>query len=125
MKVIKRLLSGALLSVMMGLSSASALTVYSAGPGSLIKKLADGYTKATGEPVEVYQATTGKVLARLEAEAANPQADVVISASWDSALDLEQRGWLLPFTSQNAAAVPVAYKGPSYVAQGLSALALV
>jgi ABC-type Fe3+ transport system substrate-binding protein len=32
--------------------------------------------------VTVFQATTGKVMARLEAEQANPQADVLISASW-------------------------------------------
>src|SRR5690606_7500297 len=61
----------------------------------------------------------------LEAEAANPRADVVISASWDSALDLDDRGWLLPYQSPNAEQVPAAYKGPSYVAQGLSALGLV
>ncbi len=35
-------------------------------------------------------------MARLEAEQANPQADVLISASWDTAEDLHQRGWLLP-----------------------------
>ena len=46
--------------------------------------------------VTVFQATTGKVMARLEAEQANPQADVLISASWDTAEDLHQRGWLLP-----------------------------
>ncbi len=105
-------------------TGAQALTVYTAGPDNLIRELASGYEKATGVKVEVYQADTGKVMARLEAEAANPRADVVISASWDSALDLHQRGWLLTYQSPNAARVPVIYKGPSYVAQGLSALAI-
>lgn len=104
---------------------AQALTVYTAGPGGLIKALADGFQKETGVAVDVFQADTGKVLARLEAEAANPQADVVISASWDSALDLAQRGWLLDYESPNAAQVPAEYKGPGYVAQGMSALAIV
>lgn len=101
-----------------------ALTVYTAGPDGLIKQLASGFEAETGVKVEVFQANTGKVMARLEAEAANPQADVVISASWDSALDLQQRGWLLDYQSPNAAQVPAIYKGPGYVAQGLSALAI-
>ncbi|MGE4339502.1 MAG: extracellular solute-binding protein [Pigmentiphaga sp.] len=122
-----RSLAGAGL-VVVGLAAAApatALTVYSAGPAPLIDALAAGFTKLSGEPVSVFQSTTGKVFARLEAEAANPQADIVISASWDSAVDLDQRGWLLPYTSPNAASVPQAYKAPTYVAQGLSALALV
>ncbi|HHQ5696873.1 extracellular solute-binding protein [Klebsiella pneumoniae] len=67
------------LSAMM-LSSAHALTVYTAGPGSLAKSLASGFEQQTGVKVTVFQATTGKVMARLEAEQANPQADVLISA---------------------------------------------
>lgn len=106
-------------------SAAHALTIYTAGPANLINALGDGFKKETGIPVEVFQADTGKVMARLEAEAANPRADVVISASWESALDLDKRGWLLHWQSTNAANVPAAYKGPGYVAQGLSALAIV
>src|SRR5690606_18667288 len=51
-------------------------------------------------------------------------ADVVISASWDSALDLAARDLLLPYESPSAAKVPAQYRGPGYVAQGLSALAI-
>jgi iron(III) transport system substrate-binding protein len=104
---------------------ASALTVYSAGPGKLIDTLAADFKKATGIQVDVFQADTGKVMARLQAEASNPRADVVISASWDSAQDLDRRGWLLPFQSANAATVPAQYKQPAYVAQALSALSIV
>lgn len=105
--------------------SDQSLTVYTAGPGSLIKKIAAGFEQQTGIKVDVFQATTGKVLARLEAEAANPRADVLISASWDTAQDLDQRGWLLPYESPNAAQVPTQFKTPSYVAQGISALGIV
>ncbi|CAM4333905.1 ABC transporter substrate-binding protein [Kerstersia similis] len=101
------------------------LTVYTAGPGSLIKKLATGFEQQSGIKVDVFQATTGKVMARLEAEAANPRADVLISASWDTAQDLEQRGWLQAYESPNAADVPAAFKTPYYVAQGISALGIV
>ncbi|HCI6197275.1 TPA: ABC transporter substrate-binding protein [Klebsiella variicola subsp. variicola] len=112
------------LSAMM-LSSAHALTVYTAGPGSLAKSLASGFEQHTGVKVTVFQATTGKVMARLEAEQANPQADVLISASWDTAEDLHQRGWLLPFASANADQVPANLKSADYIAQGVSALGIV
>ncbi|PXK69606.1 ABC transporter substrate-binding protein [Klebsiella variicola] len=112
------------LSAMM-LSSAHALTVYTAGPGSLAKSLASGFEQQTGVKVTVFQATTGKVMARLEAEQANPQADVLISASWDTAEDLHQRGWLLPFASANADQVPTNLKSADYIAQGVSALGIV
>lgn len=109
----------------MMINDASALTVYTAGPGSLAKKLAAGYEKETGVKVNIFQATTGKVMARLEAEQANPLADVLISASWDTAEELAQRGWLLPYQSANAANVPDALKAEAYVAQGISALGIV
>ena len=112
------------LSAMM-LSSAHALTVYTAGPGSLAKSLASGFEQQTGVKVTVFQATTGKVMARLEAEQANPQADVLISASWDTAEDLHQRGWLLSFASANADQVPANLKSADYIAQGVSALGIV
>lgn len=112
------------LSAMM-LSSAHALTVYTSGPGSLAKSLASGFEQQTGVKVTVFQATTGKVMARLEAEQANPQADVLISASWDTAEDLHQRGWLLPFASANADQVPANLKSADYIAQGVSALGIV
>ncbi len=64
-------------------------------------------------------------MARLEAEQANPQADVLISASWDTAEDLHQRGWLLPFASVNADQVPANLKSADYIAQGVSALGIV
>lgn len=109
----------------MAAGQARALTVYTAGPGTLIKQLASGFQEKTGIKVEVFQATTGKVMARLEAEAANPRADVLISASWDTATDLDQRGWLLPHQSANAAQVPGRFKSDNYVAQGISALGIV
>ncbi|WP_442793681.1 ABC transporter substrate-binding protein [Paraburkholderia sp. ZP32-5] len=109
----------------LGTSHAQSLTVYTAGPGNLGKKLALGFEHKTGIKVDLFQATTGKVMARIEAESGNPRADVLISASWDTAQDLEKRGWLLDYQSPNAAHVPPMFKGPSYVAQGVSALGIV
>lgn len=113
------------LATVSAIPAAHALTVYSAGPGKLIETLAADFKAASGVSVDVFQADTGKVMARLQAESTNPRADVVISASWDSAQDLDKRGWLLPYQSPNAAQVPARYKQPAYVAQGLSALSIV
>lgn len=100
------------------------VTVYTAGPAALIEKLAAGFTAETGIAVNPFQATTGKVMARIESEAANPVVDVLISASWDTATDFAERGWLLPYASPNAVNVPDFLKTDSAVAQGVSALAI-
>lgn len=107
------------------LPAAHALTVYSAGPGKLIDTLAADFKARTGIQVDVFQADTGKVMARLQAEATNPRADIVISASWDSAQDLDRRGMLVAHESANAQKVAPAYRQPNYVAQGLSVLSIV
>ncbi len=101
------------------------VTIYTAGPAGLIRQLTTGFTRATGIKANVFQGTTGQVMARIEAEAANPVVDVLISASWDTATDFTRRGWLLPYTSPNAATVPAALKMETAVAQGVSALGIV
>ena len=105
-------------------SAMADITVYSAGPGGLIDKLAKGYADKTGVKVNVFQATTGKIMARIESEAANPVVDVLISASWDTATDFAKRGWLVTYTSPNAAKVPDFLKNDTAVAQGISALGI-
>ncbi|MDP2699530.1 ABC transporter substrate-binding protein [Thalassospira sp.] len=107
-----------------GAAQAQNVTVYTAGPANLIDSLASGFKDETGITVDVFQATTGKVMARLEAEAGNPVADILISASWDTATDFAAQGKLLDYNSANAANVPDFLKGPGYVAQGISALAI-
>jgi len=117
--------AGVATAVLFGAGTAFAdVTVYTAGPAKLIENLAAGFTAETGVKVEVFQATTGKVMARIEAEAANPVVDVLISASWDTANDFAERGWLVPYTSPNAATVPDFLKTDTAVAQGVSALAI-
>lgn len=101
------------------------ITVYTAGPANLIERLAAGFKKETGIEVGIFQGTTGQVMARIEAESTNPVADVLISASWDTAEDFTKRGLLLPYTSPNAAKVPADLKSETAVAQGVSALGIV
>lgn len=57
----------------MMITEANALTVYTAGPGPLAKSLAAGYEKQTGVKVNIFQATTGKVMARLAAAVSERQ----------------------------------------------------
>lgn len=116
--------SAALGAMLMAVPALADITVYTAGPASLIDKLAAGFTAQTGVKVEVFQATTGQVMARIEAEAANPVVDVLISASWDTATDFAARGWLVPYASPNAVSVPDFLKTDTAVAQGISALAI-
>ncbi|OSQ45041.1 ABC transporter substrate-binding protein [Thalassospira sp. MCCC 1A01428] len=118
------LLAGFACLALSGTAMAQSVTVYTAGPGSLIEKLAAGFKDESGIDVNVFQATTGKVMARLEAESSNPVADIVISASWKTATSFAKKDMLLDYTSANAKNVPDFLKGPGYVAQGISALAI-
>ncbi|SIS74189.1 extracellular solute-binding protein [Phaeovulum vinaykumarii] len=113
----------ALLALAAGAAQAD-VTIYSAGPGGLIKDLSAGFTAKTGIQTNVFQATTGKVMARLEAEAANPVADVVISAAWGTATQFAEEGLLLDYDSPNAATVPDYLKMPGAVAQGVAGLVI-
>ena len=72
----------------------SKITVYMPSPAGLADNIAKGFKAATGVDVEVFQGTTGEILARLEAEEANPIADVVILASWSDGLSLKNEGKL-------------------------------
>ena len=78
------------------------VTVYMPSPSGLADKLAVGFTAATGVEVEQFQGTTGEILARLEAEEANPVADVVILASWSDGLSMKQSGKLVSYIPANA-----------------------
>lgn len=78
------------------------VVVYMPSPAGLADKLAAGFEAKTGVKVEQFQGTTGEILARLEAEQANPVADVVILASWADGLSMKAKGNLLSYVPQNA-----------------------
>ena len=78
------------------------VTVYMPSPAGLADKLADAFTKKTGVKVEQFQGTTGEILARLEAEKANPIADVVILASWSDGLSMKADDQLISYEPANA-----------------------
>ncbi len=78
------------------------VTVYMPSPAGLADKLAADFTDKTGVQVDVFQGTTGEILARLEAEQANPVADVVILASWSDGLSMKADGQIMSYTPANA-----------------------
>jgi len=103
---------------------AESLVVYSAGPKPLSAGLVKGFTQKTGIKVDLFQSSSGKVMARYQSEKANPHVDVIISAAWGHAITLDQDGELLDYQSPNAANVPAALKTTAYTAQGAAALAI-
>ena len=78
------------------------VTVYMPSPAGLADKLAAAFTEKTGVKVEQFQGTTGEILARLEAEQANPMADVVILASWSDGLSMKADGQLVSYVPAHA-----------------------
>lgn len=78
------------------------LVLYTAGPGGMAEKLVEAFTEETGIKVEMYQATTGQVLGRLESEKNNPIADVVALASLPAAMDYAEQGLTQAYQSEYA-----------------------
>lgn len=108
-----------------GVAAAQTITVYTAAPESLAQDLSKGFTAKTGIKVNLFQGTTGQIMAKLEAEKANPQVDVLISAAWDTGADFKAKGDIVAFEAPNAKSVPAALKDAQYVAQGAAALSIV
>lgn len=88
------LAGGALFAAGCGRRDAGRLVVYSAGPRPLAERLRADHAAETGRDVELFVATTGQIMAKLEAERFNPRADVVILASRVAAEALKARGLL-------------------------------
>ena len=93
-------------------------------PAGLADKLAAAFTEKTGVEVEQFQGTTGEILARLEAEQANPVADVVILASWSDGLSMKADGRLVSYTPANADKVNTGWIDSDSMLFGYSASAV-
>ena len=103
------------------------ITLYTAAPANLAPELAKQFTAKTGVKVNLFQGDTGAILAKLEAEKARPQADVLVLADWAAGLQMSKDGALLPYLSPEAATVPAQFQDPgkAFVAQGMSAVSIV
>ena len=125
MKAVRFILG--LLSIIAGVCPAGAqsVTLYTAGPAGLAKGMAKSFTEKSGIKVEVYQATSGDVLARLEAEKGNPRGDVVVLASWGEGLAVRDRGLVESYHSPEAKKLRPEWVDGGLAAQGGAALAFV
>jgi iron(III) transport system substrate-binding protein len=100
------------------------VVVYMPSPTGLADQLAAGFEAMTGVKVEQFQGTTGEILARLETEAANPVADVVILASWADGLSMKRDGKLASYAPVNADKMYAAWKDSGDTIFGTSASAV-
>ena len=66
--------------------------------------------------------STGPTIARLEAEKANPQADVVWGVFNDYMTGAASKGLLEPYAAREASAIPVRFKHPDNMWQGVTLL---
>ncbi|MBV8085414.1 MAG: ABC transporter substrate-binding protein [Chloroflexi bacterium] len=100
--------------------------MYTASPPELATALGDQFTKNTGVKVNLFQGDTGTILAKLDAEKARPQADIVVLADWSAGQQMAQEGQLLPYIPPTAKTVPAQFKDPggAFVAQGETVVAI-
>jgi iron(III) transport system substrate-binding protein len=100
------------------------VVVYMPSPAGLADKLAAGFEAGTGVKVEQFQGTTGEILARLEAENANPMADVVILASWADGLSMKKQNKLLAYAPAGSNLMHRTWKDADNTVFGTSASAV-
>jgi len=100
------------------------VVVYQPSPAGLADKFAAGFEAKTGVKVEQFQGTTGEILARLETETANPQADVVILASWADGLAMKSQGKLVSYVPKESNRMHSTWKDADNTIFGTSASAV-
>lgn len=100
------------------------VVVYCPSPAGLADNIAAAFTEKTGVQVEMFQGTTGEILARLEAEKDNPVADVVIMASWADGLGMVADDQVLSYTPENADKIQTGWVDENHMIYGYSASAV-
>lgn len=101
------------------------LVVYMPSPSGLNEKYIADFEAKTGITVELFEGTTGEILARLEAEKDNPVADVVVLASWSDGLSLKETGVLMSYEdAENADLLYDGWVDEDYMLFGTSASAV-
>ncbi|WP_018951236.1 extracellular solute-binding protein [Thioalkalivibrio sp. AKL12] len=88
------------------------LVVYSAGPRPLIERIVREFEAHHDIQIELFAATTGQVMAKLEAERYRNRADVVIFASELAAEALKRDGRLRPYRPRDIEQTPAEWHDP-------------
>ena len=105
--------------------TSNTVTVYMPSPTDLDDDLKAGFEKAyPGMTVNLWTGTTGEITAKLEAEAANPQADVIVLASWSDGLSMKEDGQIVSYKPANYDKMGDAMVDDDYMLYGTSASAV-
>lgn len=89
------------------------ILVYTALESDQIKAYTESFKKAHPDvELKIVRDSTGVITAKLLAEKANPQADVVWGVAATSLLLLDKEGLLMPYAPKNLAAIKPAYRDP-------------
>lgn len=86
--------------------------VYSSVDEANAKKILDAFTADTGITAQFVQLSSGPALARIKAEAANPQADVWLGAPSENHVIAKDGGLTVPYEGGNFASLLPAFKDP-------------
>jgi iron(III) transport system substrate-binding protein len=92
--------------------TAKDLVVYSSVDEENAKKILNGFSKATGVKVQMVFLSTGPALSRIEAEKANPQADVWFGAPNENHIMAKNKGLTQPYVSKNVSALDPNFRDP-------------
>ena len=108
----KALLGAVLLAASFGaLAQKSALTVYTALETDQLKAYEAGFNRVNPNiEIKWVRDSTGVITAKLLAEKANPQADVVMGVAASSLALLDSQGMLIPYAPLNLDAIMNAYR---------------
>jgi len=99
---------------------APVVNVYSIWPEPYIAPLFEQFTRETGIQVKWIRQSSGQILAKVLAEKANPQADVMFGGPAETFIPAIQAGVLEPYASPAAATIPAVYKDPQNYWLGLA-----
>src|SRR5690606_11305688 len=91
--------------LLLGMSSAQALVVYSSVDEESSPRRLEAFTSATGVETQMVFLSSGPALSRIEAEANRPQADVWFGAPSENHILARERGLTQPYPSANADAL--------------------
>lgn len=93
-------------------AAAQSVTVYSSVDEENARKILKAFTEETGIEVRFVFLSSGPALARIQAEAQNPQADIWLGAPSENHVLAKDRGLTQPYVSPNAAALADQFKDP-------------
>ncbi len=96
--------------VLAAVSAPASITVYSSVDEENAKKILDAFTKSTGIPYKMVFLSSGPAIARIEAEKANPQADVWMGAPSENHVTVKDRGLTQAYVSPSASYLKKEFK---------------